>query len=286
MPQWSTLIYLAQRGDPTVCAILAEPAGFRDVDVFYGIPRDRFEAFKGALSVMREAYPNQMFSSDMLITFWKLMSFTSDRKFMESFTSTAATEKEHSLIWRLHVLVWAASHATHVAGDFIECGVFHGFCSRVVCKYLDFGRLGRQFFLYDTFSGLPEVTSSEEERRFWNPEYQSLDGDALYREVSSAFASWPNVRIVRGMVPESFAVAQPEKIAFLHVDMNSERAETLALEALFDRVVPGGVIVLDDFGWQCNRNQNVAERAFMQARNHPILEIPTGQAIVIKHGSN
>ena len=41
----------------------------------------------------------------------------------------------------------------------------------------------------------------------------------------------------------------------MHIDMNTEKAEILALEHLFDRVSPGGMIVLDDFGWIANANQ-------------------------------
>ena len=69
----------------------------------------------------------------------------------------------------------------------------------------------------------------------------------------------------------------------MHIDMNSEKAEMLALEHLFDKVTPGGMIVFDDFGWTSNVNQTKAELAFMNERGHPILELPTGQGVVIKH---
>ena len=75
----------------------------------------------------------------------------------------------------------------------------------------------------------------------------------------------------------------PEKISFLHIDMNSVKAEILALEHLFDRVSPGGIIVLDDFGWIHMRPQAIAEIDFMSKRNHSIMEMPTGQGLVIKH---
>ena len=65
--------------------------------------------------------------------------------------------------------------------------------------------------------------------------------------------------------------------------MNSEKAEILALERLFDKVTPGGMIVFDDFGWICNVNQTRSELAFMNERGHSIMELPTGQGVVIKH---
>jgi O-methyltransferase len=65
--------------------------------------------------------------------------------------------------------------------------------------------------------------------------------------------------------------------------MNSVASELAALEALFDRVVPGGLIVFDDYGWTGYIAQKKAEDAFMAARGHTILELPTGQGMVLKH---
>ena len=97
------------------------------------------------------------------------------------------------------------------------------------------------------------------------------------------FKRFPNVEVVRGIVPDSFAQAVPDKISFLHIDMNSSKSEIAALEALFDRVSPGGFIVFDDYGWAGYAAQQVAEDAFMRARGHRILELPTGQGLLIKH---
>jgi predicted O-methyltransferase YrrM len=64
--------------------------------------------------------------------------------------------------------------------------------------------------------------------------------------------------------------------------MNSSASELAALEHLFDRVSPGGVVIFDDFGWMGYDKQTVAEIDFMRERGHDILELPTGQGMVIK----
>ena len=92
----------------------------------------------------------------------------------------------------------------------------------------------------------------------------------------------PHVKIIRGFVAESFKIAVPERIAFLHIDLNSPAAEIAALEQLFDRVVSGGYIVFDDYGWKLFKKQREAEDRFMSDRGHSILELPTGQGLVIK----
>ena len=61
--------------------------------------------------------------------------------------------------------------------------------------------------------------------------------------------------------------------------MNSPRAEQGALDILFNRVSPGGIIIFDDYGWkQYYRQKQSADRAMAQ-RGQVILELPTGQGL-------
>jgi len=248
--------------------------------MFYGIPEGKHEAFRQAYNTIKELFPG-VYGADMLITISRNRSFMLDSHFTECFSKFAGTEQEQSLVWRLHTLAWAAGHAMSIEGDFVECGVLRGFSSKVICEYLEFEKSEKNFYLYDTFSGLPVETSTEKERKDWD--YTSYSYDELYQEVKEAFSTYPNVHVVPGKVPFVFDEVVPEKIAFMHIDMNSEAAEVMALEHLFDRVTVGGIIVFDDFGWMVNQNQMIAELKFMAQREHMVLELPTGQGVVIKH---
>jgi hypothetical protein len=55
--------------------------------------------------------------------------------------------------WRVHVALWAAGAAARVEGDFVECGVNAGFVSSAIMQRLDWARIGKRFYLIDTFSG-------------------------------------------------------------------------------------------------------------------------------------
>ena len=107
-------------------------------------------------------------------------------------------------------------------------------------------------------------------------------GPKLFEQVTARFSEIPNVIVTQGRVPESFSQVVPEQISLLHIDMNNVAAEIGALEALCDKVSPGGLIVLDDYGWIAYRAQQVAERAWFAERGYAILEMPTGQGLVIK----
>jgi O-methyltransferase len=104
----------------------------------------------------------------------------------------------------------------------------------------------------------------------------------LFNDVKAKFADSPNVHVIQGKVPDSFAIAVPEKISLIHLDMNNADAEVGALEVLFDRLVPGGILILDDYGWLYYRAQKLAEDTWLGKRGYQVLELPTGQGMVIK----
>ena len=104
----------------------------------------------------------------------------------------------------------------------------------------------------------------------------------LYDTVKERFAGFSRVHVTQGRVPDILHEIAPEKISYLHLDLNNAAAELGALEFLFDRIVPGGSIVFDDYGWYAYRAQKEAEDAFLNPRNYRVLELPTGQGLLIK----
>jgi O-methyltransferase len=88
---------------------------------------------------------------------------------------------------------------------------------------------------------------------------------------------------MKGRIPEVFAGGCPEKIAYLHIDLNQAPAEVASLEYLFDRMVPGGILILDDHEWAgVYREQKLAEDAWFDVRQYRVIPLPAGQGLVIK----
>jgi len=217
-----------------------------------------------------------VFAGDMLIAFDRNMSFFEDARFMEALEASAGTELEKTLIWRVHVLCWCARQGLRRAGDFVECGVFRGFFSAVAARYLDFGSRDRQWYLYDTFAGIPPDQLDP------GHESPAVYGEAgLYEACRERFAPYRNVNVVRGRIPEVLRERAPEKVAFLHLDLNNAAAELGALEFFWERLTPGALVLLDDYGWRAYRAQKLAEDPFFAARDREVLELPTGQGLVI-----
>jgi O-methyltransferase len=227
-------------------------------------------AIDGIAEAMSE--PRGLLVGDNLITLSKRLAFMDDRVLMEAYFRTAETVAERGALWRIVTLVWAARSALRVEGDFVECGCYKGNSARIISEVVGFADLPRHYYLYDLFQHDDSM-----------PHHSMMEhSETLVDQVRARFSDMSNVTITQGRVPDSLAVAAPEKIAFMHLDLNNAAAEVGALEVLFDRISPGGILILDDFGWLAYQDQLVAEMQWMAERGYRILEMPTGQGLVIK----
>jgi hypothetical protein len=210
---------------------------------------------------------------DNLLTWGRNMSMLDDPAFVKAWRDNIESPADEAILWRRYVLACAAYHCVQLGGDFVECGAYTGVGMKTVIDYLGGPAFPRGFWGYDVFEHDPSMLNHS------MPEH----GPRLYERVRAKFAAYPQVRIVRGLIPQSFDGASPERIAYLHIDLNQAPAEIAALDALFDRVVPGGLVILDDYEWSgIYRAQKLAEDPWFEARNYRVMPLPTGQGLVIK----
>jgi len=174
------------------------------------------------------------------------------------------------------VLCWCAKTALRRDGDFVECGVLRGFSSAVAARYLDFSKLKKDWYLYDTFSGIPDS-----QRRPGETNPGAFTATDIYQECTRRFSPYPNIKVIRGEVPGVLHSAAPQKVAFLHLDMNSADAEDGALRFFYERLAPGAMVLFDDYGWRVYREQKLVADEFMQEVGGLIMEMPTGQGLYI-----
>lgn len=251
---------------------------------FYGIPTDDLKKVIEATTEIGKIYNKHgrtFFAADNLITVLRNHSFSADRKFTDAFNSHNVDGTEQHKIWRLHTYCWAGRSALSLPGDFVECGVYKGFYSAILAHYLDFEKSGKQLYLYDSFAGIPDEWSEPEEREGLNSEY---DWDGTHEAVVELFSKYSNAHVIKGVVPEILLDVAPKEIALLHIDLNAAAAETATLDVFYDRICDGGIVLMDDYGRLENRLLHEALRDWWVERNHAVLELPTGQGLVIKRG--
>ena len=142
--------------------------------------------------------------------------------------------------------------------------------SKFINEYCELENNKTNFYLYDVFDNPPSS------HKF--PKHSPL----LFEDVSRIFKGSKNIRVIKGLLPKSLKENCPEEISFAHIDLNNAEAEMGVLKFIFDRIVPGGMIIFDDYGWIGYQDQQVQEKEFMKKHGLRILELPTGQGLVIK----
>jgi O-methyltransferase len=182
--------------------------------------------------------------------------------------------------WRYHIILWYAKRAAKLEGDFVECGVNTGGYAKAIISYLNFNEMSKTFYLLDTFEGLDKTQITIQEFKNGIGHYLN-EYKNVYNQVLETFKG-DNVKIVKGLVPDTLREVDTQKICYLSLDMNVAFPEVAALHYFWDKLVPGAVIVHDDYGFANHFQQKLEIDKFAQEKGVDVLCLPTGQAIIIK----
>lgn len=159
---------------------------------------------------------------------------------------------------RLRALYLGVRHVVRqqVPGDLVECGCAKGGSAALMAMTLRRLEAQRTVWLFDTFEGLPAPTTKD-------PDYEIANlytGDCVgtLEEVKRLFQQLSvadRVQFVKGLFQDSLPTAPIPQIALLHIDGDWYESVKACLENLYDKVVPGGIIQFDDYGyWKGARN--------------------------------
>jgi O-methyltransferase len=236
--------------------------------------------------------PNPSYCADWLAVWHKNVDFLSDPRFVAAYRRGMASghhigrepgsDDDIHIEWRVHVLLWAATHAAKLEGDFVECGVNTGIFSLAVCEYIDLNRTGKSFYLFDTFRGIPVGQMSEEEKTLG----RVAENQSMYSECFDLahrnFAPYPKARLVRGKLPDTLRSVDVRRVCYLSIDMNIVEPEIAAIEFFWDKLSPGAPVILDDYGWSNYHLQKQAMDRFAGQRGVAVLNLPTGQGLLLK----
>lgn len=148
-----------------------------------------------------------------------------------------------------------------IDGCLVECGVARGGCSALMAMVAAEYKSNRKTWLFDSFEGLPEASSEDEStmaKSFTERRYNKLyAGSCLgtYDEVNKLLFSTlrlnkNNVLMVKGWFQDTLPRYKDEigLISFLRIDADWYESTKCCLENLYDNVIVGGYIVIDDYG--------------------------------------
>ena len=194
---------------------------------------------------------------------------------------------------RLQAVVDAVRHCVEreVPGAFAECGVWRGgSVLAMVLTLQELGRDDRDLYLYDTFEGMtaPDerdvsaldppalATWQQAHARGETPWSEYFDDELAGEEAVARLlraTGYPAERIhlVRGPVEETLPRHAPGELALLRLDTDWYASTRHELEHLYPLLVPGGILVVDDYGhWQGARQ--AVDEYFSAGRPAPFLQ--------------
>ena len=157
-------------------------------------------------------------------------------------------------------------------GAYAECGVFQGTTLFTVATFLRNMGSDRRLYGFDSFGGFPdcgidyrdapnffaelldkELITEEHYREAAERTADFTDSDHLqgeyFLDVKSVFdiaERFDNLRLVKGAFADSLKDFD-EPIAVLFLDCDLYRSYIDCLGALYDKVVPGGVVIFDEY---------------------------------------
>lgn len=140
-----------------------------------------------------------------------------------------------------------------IPGEVVELGSLTGMTAAVMQRTIEDNGADKKLYLYDSFEGLPSAFAPQ-------------DGDCPL--IATNFKTSPEhtikrfeeyglrqPEIVPGWFEDTLPHGLPEQICFAHVDGDLYQSTKTALKAIYPRLAPGAVVLVDDYAEaaMCNR---------------------------------
>lgn len=181
----------------------------------------------------------------------------------------------HTLVdrQRLYMLYQLARKASRLDGTLAECGVYKGGTALLLCQCKP---RDKALYLFDTFEGMPDVDAKLDIHRAGDL------ADTSLAKVQQLLAGQPTVVYRQGRFPATAAGLEAERFCFVHVDVDIYQSVIDCCNFFEPRLVPGGVMVFDDYGFLSTPGAKAAVEQYCRQRNLAEIYLPTGQALLVK----
>ena len=158
-----------------------------------------------------------------------------------------------------------------IHGDIAEVGVYKGGSAKLMRLATN-----KKLHLFDTFEGLPETSSKDNQQKFSRGElYASLEG------VQHYLREYQDVYFYKGLFPTTSGPVADKQFSFVHLDVDLYESTLNCLKFFYPRMSPGGVIISHNYYDLVGVRKAFDE--FFADKVEIIIEPPgTSQAFVIK----
>lgn len=172
---------------------------------------------------------------------------------------------------RLYILQQFAKRQQKLNSNFVEVGIYSGMSMYFMADYCK-----KSFIGIDSFEGVSEPTPGIDTDYFVKG---SLACDI--ENAKKYLAKFSNIDLVKGWVPEVLDTLPKLEYSLVHIDVDLYNPTKESIEYFWDKLLPDGVLICDDFGSSKTVGAKKAMVDFFGRDN--IIEFSTQQAFVIKH---
>ena len=153
-----------------------------------------------------------------------------------------------------------------IDGDYVECGVWKGGNIILFKKFIENEdeNSKKNIFAFDTYEGMTEPDKNDYDISSNIPANILLKGDKVKqtnlwgicnlenvkKNIQSCFKGTENIKFIKGPVETTLDDTKnlPDKISLLRLDTDWYNSTKKELDVLYDKVTPGGIIIIDDYG--------------------------------------
>ena len=142
--------------------------------------------------------------------------------------------------------------ADGVPGDFIETGVWRGgACIFARAVWQAYGDSDRRVWVADSFAGLPPPDAAAYPADKGDKHHTYTNLAISVAEVRQNFERYglldDRVKFLEGWFKDTLPTAPIDKLAVLRLDGDMYESTIQAIEALYDKLSPGGFVIVDDY---------------------------------------
>jgi hypothetical protein len=152
-----------------------------------------------------------------------------------------------------------------------EVGCFMGGSSKIICE----AKGNKEFNVFDTFEGLPELNKIDDGGQFQKGQYS-----ASYEFVKKYLGKYQNVFLHKGYFPDSAGPIENKTFSFVHLDLDLYESTLASLNFFYPRLVKGAVLISHDFTTAPGVQRAFEE--FFCDKAEPIIEMSGTQCLIVK----
>ena len=163
-----------------------------------------------------------------------------------------------------------------------EVGVYKGGGSYFIASLL-FARNARvRLFSFDTFEGHASADIKTQDPH----QFASVFNDTSYEGVSNYLSDFSDVEVVKGRIQDTSHLVDQEKFGFVHLDTDLYEPMVYSLKFFGDKLIHGGVIIVDDYGFTTCPGVKQAVDEFMSDNfQYAGFHLLTGQYLIVRIGA-